>query len=109
MFDFYFLEKGQCCVFWEESLVHTQLSFDGSINLKDSYCGRVSDSGITAQTQYLTLQGGHVPCTSWLIPCLGLFPLGMEITDRLFQIWNCRKKVPFELQLKCQDWRKEKV
>lgn len=95
IFDFYIFEKGQCCVFWEENLMHTQLSLDGLINLKHSYCGRVSDSGITAQTQYLTFQGGHVPCTYWLIPCLDLFALGTEITDRLIQIWNCRKKSSF--------------
>lgn len=66
--------------------MHIQLSFDGLINLKDAYCGRVSDSGTTAQTQYLTLQKGHIPCTYWLFPCLGLFALGMEGTARLIQL-----------------------
>lgn len=90
IFDFYFLGKGQCCVFWEESLVHTQLSFHGLINLKDSYCGRVSDSGITAQTQYLT---PNRACTLHILA----HPLSRSFCSghgkyRLIQVWNCRKK-----------------
>lgn len=41
IFIFYFLGKGHCCAFWEEILVHIQLSFDGLLNLNDAYCGKV--------------------------------------------------------------------
>lgn len=90
--------------------MHTQLPFDSLINLKDSYCGRGSDSGMTAQTQYLTLQRGHVPCTYWLIPCLSLFCSGHgKYRQTNSDLELQKKKVPIEVQLKCQDWRKEKV
>lgn len=109
IFDFYFLEKGQCCVFWEESLVHKQVSFNGLINLKDSYCGRVSDSGITAQTQYLTPKRA---CSLLILAhplsrsfCSGHGKYRQTNSDLELQ----EKKVPIELQLKCQDWGKEKV
>lgn len=35
--------------------MHIQLLFDGLIHLMNAYCGRESDSGMTAQTQYLIL------------------------------------------------------
>lgn len=108
-FFFFFLEKGHGCAFWEESQVHTQLSFDGLINLKDSYCGRVSDSGITAQTQYLipkracTLQILSHPLSRSF--CSGHGKYRQTNSDLELQ----GKKVPIELQLKCQDWGEERV
>lgn len=86
LFYFYFKEKGHCCAFGEDILVHIPLSFDGLFKLEDAYCGKVSDSGLSAQIQYLTHQRGHVPGTHCLFPCPDLFALGMESVARLIQL-----------------------
>lgn len=98
-FWFFLKNKGHCCAFMEEILVHIPLSFDGLINLEDAYCGKVSDSGLSAQAQYLTLQRGHIPGTHCLFPYPDLFALGMESTARLIQLWTCRQNV-----LLCYNW-----